>query len=296
MVGLGHGTPNVSLDFVEFTSQTKFFYGNEYQGILGLGPAALLDPGTTSYFSELTAASVPATMAFELCATDGTMWLGGYDPSHATTAPQYTPILTTGDNADYYSVDMTAMAIGGTNLGVSSSTFDGPVVDTGTSYMYIPNAGETALIADLNANTAFKALFPSQTLTDPTTSNSNTAGCVTPAAGTTDAMVDAMLPPVSMTFAGVGGGSIKISAKALGSYFEPVGGGQYCLVIYGGGDQGEMTMGDVFIRGFVTVIDRANNKVGFAPTSHCAAPLIETPHQRTAEHGRGPHHLLRKAQ
>jgi len=42
-----------------------FFSGNEYQGIFGLGPDALLDPGTTAYFDKLvTAAGIKPVMAF----------------------------------------------------------------------------------------------------------------------------------------------------------------------------------------------------------------------------------------
>jgi hypothetical protein len=129
--------------------------------------------------------------------------------------------------------------------------------------------------------------------TDPPRWRPSTAGCVNATSGTTDADVDAMLPPLQMTFPGVGGGTITISAPALASYFAPAGGGEYCLVVYGGGDQGEATMGDTFMRGFVTVIDRANGQIGFAPTSHCAAPLLETSRSRITEHGRGPHHLAR---
>jgi hypothetical protein len=294
MVGLGHGSPDVTLDFVNISSQTMFFSGNEYQGILGMGPDALLDPGTTAYPDQLFGAGVTTkTMAFELCPTDGTMWLGGYDATHAASAPKYTPILTTGDNAGFYEVNMTGMSLGTTSLGVASATFDNPIVDTGTSLFYIPNTAETALIHDINANAGYKALFPAQTLTDPTNSNSQTAGCVNATAGTTDAMVDAMLPALSETFAGVGGGSISISAAPLASYFQSAGGGQYCLVVFGGGDHGNATMGDTFMRGFVTIIDLDNMKVGFAPTAHCTAPAADVAHGPMRERGRGPHHVRR---
>jgi hypothetical protein len=292
-VGLEHGTPPVSLDFVDINMQSTnptFFFGNEYQGILGMGPSALLDPGTTGYFDQVTAAGVTATMAFELCPTDGTMWLGGYDATHAAAAMQYTPLLTTGDNAAFYSVNMTAMAFGATDLGATATSLDNPIVDTGTSLFYIPSATETKLVAAINADATFKTLFPGQTLTDPTTSSSSTAGCVNAASGTTDAMVD-QLPKLGMKFAGVGGGSITLDVPAMASYFYNAGGGQYCLAIYGGGDQGNATLGDTFLRGLITVIDVAHNQVGFAPTMHCPAPLIAAPHHRLRERGRGPHHV-----
>jgi hypothetical protein len=282
MVGLGGGSPTVPVKLVSITSQHAFFYGNEYQGILGLGPDALLETGTSSYYDAAVSAGVTSTMAYELCPTDGIMWLGGYDTTHAASAPQYTPLLTTGVNQDFYAVDMTDMAIGGTSLGYGSSTFDDPIIDTGTSLFYVPTAVETALLAAVNASPGFKALFPNQTLSD------RGSGCVTAATGTTDAMVDAMLPDMSMTFAG----GITISAKASVSYLMNSGGGQYCLVVEGGGDNGDATMGDTILRAFVTVVDVAHGQAGFAPQAHCVAPLPAHSAFRGAPHesGRGPHH------
>lgn len=283
VVGLGTGSPDVPVNFVSITSQHNFFYGNEYQGILGVGPEALLENGTSSYWTALVGAGVTNVMAYELCPTAGIMWLGGFDASHAQGAPQYTPLLTTGINRDFYAVDMTDMALDGTSLGFGSSTFQDPIVDTGTSLFYVPTAVQTALITKVNASAGFQALFPGQTL------SSHGDGCVQSAAGTTDAMVDAMLPEMSMSFA-QGSGSFTMSAKASVSYLMNAGGGQYCLVVEGGGDGGEATMGDTILRAFVTVVDVGNGQVGFAPQAHCIAPQIATARGPLRERGRGPHH------
>ena len=280
MVGLGTGSPDVAVNIVSITSQHNFFYGNEYQGILGVGPEALLEAGTSSYYTGVVAAGVADTMAYELCPTAGIMWLGGFDASHAQGAPQYTPLLTTGVNQDFYAVDMTDMALGGTSLGFDSSTFQDPIVDTGTSLFYVPTAVQTALITAVNASPGFQALFPGQTL------SSRGDGCVQSASGTTDAMVDAMLPELSMSFAG----GISVSAKASVSYLMNAGGGQYCLVVEGGGDNGEATMGDTILRAFVTIIDVGGGQVGFAPQAHCIAPQIAHSRGPIGERGRGPHH------
>jgi hypothetical protein len=252
----------------------------------------LLDPGTTAYFDKIAAAGVTATMAFELCPTAGTMWLGGYDASHAAGPMQYTPLLSTGDNAGFYAVSMTTIALGATDLGATAASLDGPIIDTGTSLFYIPSAAETNLIKAINADPAFKTLFPTQKLTDPTNSSSPTAGCVNAPSGTSDAMVDQQLPKLAMTFAGTGGSRITLEAPALASYFYSTGGGQYCLAVYGGGDHGNATLGDAFMRGFITVIDVANQRIGFAPTMHCAVPQSgDSPHGHPRERGRGPHHF-----
>jgi hypothetical protein len=294
-VGLPGGTPDVTLKLVDINTQMSqggfgFFDGNSYQGILGMGPDELLDPGTTGYPTLLTAAGVNDIQAYELCPTNGTMWLGGYDASHANGDIQYTTIQKSGDNNGFYAVPMTAMGLGSTDLGATRSTLDGPIVDTGTSLFYIPTAADTKLLATLNADAGFKALFPSQTMQD--------GECATAAAGTTDAMVDAMLPPMTETFDGITGEQpFTLSAPALASYLQSAGQLTYCMVVESGGDQGEATMGDAFMRGFVTVIDRKAGQVGFAPSAHCPAAEVEGPtgvaRGPMREHGRGPHHTHR---
>ena len=49
---------------------------NFYQGIFGLGPSDLLEPGTTSYLDAVKTAGVSNAMSFELCDDHGTRWLG----------------------------------------------------------------------------------------------------------------------------------------------------------------------------------------------------------------------------
>jgi hypothetical protein len=118
-------------------------------------------------------------------------------------------------------------------------------------------------------------------------------GCVTAKAGTTAAMIDATLPKMQMTFDKMGGGSFTLEVPPMQSYMYDGGGGQFCLAVLGGGDQGDATMGDTFMRAFVTVIDIKNKQVGFAPTTHCAAPGIPTRGHVIRERGRGPHHVRR---
>jgi hypothetical protein len=293
-VGLGHGSPSVTLNLVEITSQTSFFANNEYQGILGVGPDALLGTGTTAYLDQVFGAGVAKKLAVEMCPTDGTLWLGGYDATHASAAMQYTPLLGSGG---FYGASMTKMALGTGDLGVTGATLQGPIVDTGTSLFYIPTTAEAKLIADINADAKYKTLFPGQTLTDPSGSGA-TAGCVTAKAGTTDAQVDDQLPAFAMSFDKVGGGTFTIDAAPTRSYFYNAGAGQYCMAIFGGGDgPGGAVMGDVFLRSFVTEIDIGNNQIGFAPTATCVAPALasEPPARRLVERGHGPSHrpLLR---
>jgi len=268
VVGLGHGSPDLQVDFASMTRQRQFFYENQYQGIFGLGAPENAEPNTGSYFDIATKAGLTGVMAFELCPDGGTMWLGGFDASKASAAPLYTPLIPISDNQPFYAIDISGMSIGGTVVGTGAATFQEPVVDTGTTYFYLPTGVETAVIDAINASTGFKALFGSTAhlQDDP---NDTGIGCAT-MAGVTGAMVDASLPPMTITMPGVGGGAdVTVSVKPLQSYMYDAGGGKFCLGIGDGGTQDATTMGDQIMQAFVTIIDVQHQQVGWAPDAGC---------------------------
>jgi hypothetical protein len=289
-VGLGHATPDVNVSFVAISTQSNhFFQDNSYQGILGLGPNFLLDGVTTSYVDAIKSAGTKPIMGFEFCDTAGTMWLGGFDATHASTPMQFTPLLPIDGNQNpFYAVNVTDMGIDGTSLGFGSSAFQNPIVDTGTSLFYIPTEVDTAMLAKINASAGFKALFPSSTLSDN--------GCAN-GTGVTDAMVNAMLPQMSMSFPGENGGpNFTVSAPAMSSYLYQMGPGQYCFAFADGGSGNQYfgVMGDTILRAFLTVVDLESSRVGFGTDGGCAAksaiePFVSRAHGRITEHGHPPH-------
>ncbi len=294
-VGLAHSTPEVNVSFVAISTQMNgFFADNSYQGILGLGPAELLEGSTTSLVDAVQAAGVKPIMGFEFCSTGGTMWLGGFDATHASSAMQFTPMVPISQQNPFYAIDISDMGIGGTSLGFGSSTFNNPIVDTGTSLFYIPTPVDTALLAAVNNSAGFKALFPGSTLSDN--------ACAMGATTITDAMVDAMLPAMSLSFpAETGGGKLTVSASPTTSYLYQMSPGQYCFAFADGGSGSQYfgVMGDTVLRGFVTVVDVENHRVGFGTDSGCKsgsafAPLIALPSRgRIHEHGH-PHKRLQR--
>jgi hypothetical protein len=192
-------------------------------------------------------------------------------------------------NNPFYAVNVTDMGIGGTSLGFGSTTFQNPIVDTGTSLFYIPTPVDTALLAAVNASAGFKALFPGSTLSDN--------NCAMGASTVTDAMVDAMLPKMSMSFpAETGGGNVTVSAAASQSYLYQMSPGQYCFAFADGGSGQQYfgVMGDTVLRAFLTVVDVENNRVGFGTDGGCAmasaavGPHVERVRGRIHEHGH-PH-------
>jgi Eukaryotic aspartyl protease len=274
-INLGSGSPDATFNLVDISTQvvsggeSGFFDGeNDYQGILGMGPPENAEPDTGAYFDTITTKSgVDALMAFELCDDGGTMWLGGFDETHAGSAVQYTPILPISTNNAFYSIDITSMSLNGTNVGMGSDAFQEPVLDTGTTFYYLPTNVAQALTAAINASPAFQTMFPSQTLDV----EAQDISCVS-ATGVTDDMVDAMLPPLQFSVPNIAGGAdISFSVAPLESYLFDGGNGQFCLGIGDGGDQFGGVLGDQFLQAFVSVIDLANNQIGFAPDKGCSA-------------------------
>lgn len=249
----------VMLDFASITSQTGFFQGPGFQGILGLGPDGLLLPHTTSYLTQLIAASMPAELAFQLCPETGTMWLGGYEAAAATAAPSFTPMLS---GAPYYMVGVgSASVTGGTAL--TGADFGPTIIDTGTTLTFVPTAVETAMISGVQGSSGYAQVFGSQVLTD--------GACLD--TSMTSAQIDATLPPLSLTFAG----GTALSLPATRSYLFDQGGGQFCFTFTDssalfGSAQKVSLFGNTLLAGMLTVIDIANHQIGFAPQQGCAGP------------------------
>ncbi len=258
-LGLGVGTPAVSVALASINSEMTFFDGNQnaFQGLLGLGGDGLLTTGTTSYLDAVVAAGITDIESFQMCdAAGGTMWLGGFDPAATASAPQYTAMNA---QLPYYAVQLQNMQLGSTSLGFTSSA---AIVDTGTSLFYTTQAVVNAVVAEANkATSVFTGQF---TMTQG-------IYCATAKAGVTAQQIDAALPPLTLTFPG-GTGTFTVSAPATRSYLLDTG-GMWCIGIATNSQipSGFVLMGDIGMRGFVTIFDRVQHRVGFAPEKGCAA-------------------------
>jgi hypothetical protein len=292
-VGLGNGSPAVSVDLVEITKASGGFFDgqNDYQGILGLGPSGNAVSGTTGYMPAVMGGGVANVFALQMCDSAGsgagTMWLGGDGPAGAALV--YTPLVAISDNNPYYAINVDGMSLGGTSIVTNaSSTFEQPVLDTGTSLFYVPTSVFNAFQKALEASSGFKTVFGSNTFS----ASGQDAGCVTDAS-VTDAQVESTLPTLTLSLPSSTSGQpdVTIQASALDTYLYAGGGGQYCLAIQDGGTQDASTFGDAFLQAFLTVVDIQGGRVGFAPTG-CVTPQF-----RRARHPAktGPHRAPRPA-
>lgn len=248
----------ITLDFASITSQTGFFQGSAYQGILGLGPDGLLLPYTTSYLTKLIAGGMTGEVAFQLCPDNGTMWLGGYDAAAATAAPAFTPISSA---APYYIVSVGAASVSGT-ASLTGADFGPTIIDTGTTQTFVPAAVLTAVINGVKGSTGYTAAFGTQALTD--------GACLDTTM--TSAQLDAALPPLALSFAG---STTPISIPATRSYMFDQGGGSYCFMFSDssqlfGSAQKVSLFGNTLLAGMLTVVDVDHHQMGFALQTGCA--------------------------
>jgi hypothetical protein len=201
------------------------------------------------------------------------MWVGG---AGTPASVLYTPLVPITDANPYYSINVDALSLGATSVvSNASSTFQQPVIDTGTALFYVPTSVFTKFEATLAASTGFKALFGVSSLS---------SGCVT-GAGVTDAQVESSLPPIVLSLPNITSGQadVAIQASALDTYIYNAGGGQYCLAIQDGGTVDPSTFGDAFMQAFHIVIDVTNGRVGFASTTTCVPPAAAHPIRQPAE-------------
>jgi len=166
----------------------------------------------------------------------------------------------------FYAIRIADITLGPSTLGLTQTSFGPTVVDTGTSLSYVPARAQTSMLAALNGNAAFKTLFPNQTVAD-----TDEGACVTHA-GTTSALIDAMLPPLALTFPAEGGGTFTIEVPPSQSYLVGAGAGEFCWAFSSSGTDPAVdgtTIGDTLLAGLLTVFDIEHHRVGFARQRGC---------------------------
>jgi hypothetical protein len=265
----------VPLALVAITSQHEFFtpaacnfvnVPNTYQGLLGLGGTSLAVARTGSYFDTLESTSTLGdAFAVQVCGEGGRLWLGGYDPAFVTAPPVFTPAV----DSPFYAVVLEDIRIGGTSLGVSQATYSETLVDIGTTALVLPNAAFSALAAAVAANPVFRQNFGLASFFSGT-------NCVLPSQGLSKAQLDAMLPTLTLVVPSPTGKTVTIDLPATDSYLlqqnDTQGNAYYCSGIEPAAGSPTMTIiGANALHTLITIFDRLNNQIGFAPQQGCPA-------------------------
>jgi hypothetical protein len=270
-------TPPVRTIFAQIEAQKSFFHsvdcsGNAVstspsQGILGLGPPDLLSADTQDFVAQFaTASGLPAVFSVQLCPLGkGHLWLGGFDPSYVSAAPQYTPIPA---GSQYWEVGVTTLSLQGTLLLSSTAA----VLDTGTTINLLPKSAYQGVLSAFQSNAAFAGIFGSSGFQDIFVNGD----CDAPLGGQTRQEINAQLPVTQIAIpAEDGSGDFTLDVPATGlALMALVIGGQtlYCSGVrdstgLGFGDRA--LLGDVFLSTYVTVFDSARGRVGLAPETQC---------------------------
>jgi hypothetical protein len=292
-VQVGGQTPVVDLAFAEITSAEFFdsqgcFNPNDAdfeQGIIGMGPADLEVPGTQAYFQQLTQAnsSMSSIFAVQLCVLNGNLWLGGYDPGFTDgSTPLYTPLAA----SQSYSVTLGGVHFASDNLGwdpLAVNGYNPSTLDTGTSQFWLPHDAYVRLVTDLESNEAVQAAFPQA---DDTFWGGN--ACDYPVSAVQHRLdLDAVLPPLVLSFGQADGGSFDLTIPATRSYLMPyyddmpdnnegysgLADPLYCngIVDSDPSDSGDSftIIGANILSAYITIFDLAHSQVGFVPGVGC---------------------------
>lgn len=244
---------------------------NSSQGIMGLAFSGLVSSPTVGFLDAIQApqiTSFPDKFATQLCMTGGQIWFGGYDSAYTTGAVQYTPISPpSGYSGLYYWVTINDIQVGGTTIGQPASAYGTPIVDTGTSVALLPTSVFNALQSAIAAYPAFQSLVGSGEASHWFTDGN----CIS--STTQPSTLNGSLPQLTMVFPSAGSGNISVNMPATLSYifyYKDVSDNLwYCPGVAPNSGVGLTIIGGTFLRSLITVFDRANNQVGFAPGQGC---------------------------
>jgi hypothetical protein len=272
----------VPVKLVSITNQSNFFQqgstcGNAaYQGLLGMSQPAAAVKGTNGFFDQVVAGGGADIFATELCDDGGTLWLGGYDSAATTGAPQWVPYTSDLASSLYYAVDLETITVGTTAVPFVTGSFKDSVVDTGTSVFLVGQTAYDALSAALSADAGFKQVFGANAADWFKLQQGNPA-CAD--LTQTKAQLDAALPPITMTFGASPG--ITVKALATESYLMPYPGMGWCNAMIPQAQSATgfplaSIMGAPILRSNVTIFDRANKRIGFAPHAACKTSARST--------------------
>uniref|UniRef100_A0A8B9NQ23 pepsin A n=1 Tax=Accipiter nisus TaxID=211598 RepID=A0A8B9NQ23_9AVES len=216
------------------TEPGDFFYYSPFDGILGLAFPSISSSGATPVFDNMMSEGLVAKDLFSVyLSRDGKkgsfVLFGGIDPSYTTNGITWIPLSA----ETYWQISMDRyVSIGGETVACSYGCQ--AIVDTGTSLLAVPNSALSNILSALGAS-------------------SN--GAISCSAVNT-------LPDVVFQ---INGNAFSVPPSA---YVIEMDG--YCVLGFQGmnvpTESGELwILGDVFIREYYVIFNRANNTVGLSP-------------------------------
>jgi hypothetical protein len=283
------GTASAKVNLVAIDSQDQFFQTVQCgDGVVGFAPAASALHGTTGFFDQLVAnAAFEDVFSIELCPSQGTLWLGGFDPTATSGPVQYVPFSSSPYSSYYYVVGLASVTVQGVTVPVATGAYSDAIVDTGTNAFIVSGAAYGPITSAIARSPAFAQVFGADAgatfFSQPPPADAGASdaggdidagieagqGCATVTASRSE--LDAMLPPLTLTFGSSPGVTVHVTATQ--SYLTQATDNVWCAsiasVTAGPAFPFDAIVGTPILQSSVTVFDRANRRLGFAPHTSC---------------------------
>ncbi|XP_042054074.1 aspartic proteinase 36-like [Salvia splendens] len=232
--------------------ETGDLYSQHADGIMGLGR------GDLSIVDQLVEKGVISD-SFSLCyggmdVGGGSMVLGGISSPKEMVFSNSDPV-----RSPYYNIELNEIRVAGKKLPLNPKVFDGKhgtVLDSGTTYAYLPQA----------AFEAFKAAILKETQSlkriqgpDPNYNDICFSG-----AGSDAAQLSKAFPSAEMVF---GNGQKLLLAPENYLFRHSKIHGAYCLGIFQNGKESTTLLGGIIVRNTLVTYDREHEKIGFWKTN-----------------------------
>nr|XP_058948271.1 beta-secretase 2-like [Pocillopora verrucosa] len=233
--------PRTTAEFAVIRHEKDFFLRNSInEGILGLAYKTLATDDVQPLYDQLVQDNkVPNVFTLGLCNGMGKIWLDAPEPSAYRGPIHYTSI----NQETWYSVSMTGIDVAGNSLGFLPPSFSAAIVDSGTTDILLQPEIYAAVIAQL------KERGP------PVDERFWKSYCVD-----TDPY---QWPYITIYLKDMIGGSFGLTV--LGKHYVRKQDEFHCLSI--GAKPSGAVLGEVVMEGNVVVFDRANQRIGFAPSN-----------------------------
>uniref|UniRef100_A0AAY4BBB0 pepsin A n=1 Tax=Denticeps clupeoides TaxID=299321 RepID=A0AAY4BBB0_9TELE len=218
-------------------TEAQFMYYMAPDGILGLAFPSISSSGATPVFDNMMSQNLVSQDLFSVFLSSdeqqgSVVMFGEIDSSYYTGSITWVPL----SSESYWQISVDSVTINGNVVACSGGCQ--AIVDTGTSML----VGPTGDISNINS----------------------WVGASTDQNGDSVVSCGNIQSMPTVTF-NINGSAFTLPASA---YVSQVSTSNGCTTGFSGSSDSLWILGDVFIREYYTVFDRANNYVGFAPNSY----------------------------
>lgn len=269
LLALNDGGQGAPVAFGCETGETGEIFKQQADGLIGLGDSS------ASIINQLAKSGViedKFALCFGSVEGQGALLLGDPDVPETSLGPKglrYTPILKSPQHPAYYNVGLKGIAVGKTLLIVDQREYQqgyGTVLDSGTTFMYLPTPAYKQFIAAVD-KAAISSGLGRVAGPDPRFPDI----CYGEAPPHTEPQkLGQHFPEMTLSFVGVGddgdADDIELFLSPLNYLFvHGKVAGQYCLGVFDGKGTGTL-LGGITFRNVLVVYDREEGRVGFAET------------------------------